>query len=132
MRRISLLVSRVAIGIVFAVSAVAQQPTAEITGLITDESGATVPAASLDVANTDTGIHWRATSNESGNYVFSILPPGHYSITVAKQGFDKTTRSGIELTVGQVARLDFKLRVGSTTETVEVRGAAPLLESDTA
>ncbi len=117
---------------VFAAVAVGQEPTAEITGLITDATGAAVPGAAVDVAHTATGLHWQATSNDSGNYVFSILPPGSYRIDVKKQGFEAITRSGVDLTVGEVARLDFKLQVGSATEVVQVTGSAPLLESDTA
>jgi hypothetical protein len=112
--------------------ALAQQPTAEIRGVITDVSGGTVPGASVELVNTATARHWETLSNETGNYAFSILPPGAYRITVKKQGFESAVRSGIELTVSQVARLDFKLNLGTTTQVVEVTGAAPLLESDTA
>lgn len=112
--------------------AVAQQPTAEIRGLVTDATGAAVPGAAIEVVNEATGLHREAASNESGNYVFSILPPGTYGIHVRKQGFETTTRNAIELTVGQVARLDFKLNIGNITETLEVKGTAALLESDTA
>lgn len=112
--------------------ALAQQPTAEIRGVISDASGASVPGADVDVTNTATGLHWQSNSNESGNYAFPSLPPGTYRITVRKQGFEAAARSDLELTVSQVARLDFKLNVGATTDVVEVKGVAPLLESDTA
>jgi Carboxypeptidase regulatory-like domain len=55
----------------------AQQPTAEIRGLITDASGAAVPGAAIEVVNPATGLHREAASNDSGNYVFSILPAGN-------------------------------------------------------
>ena len=109
-----------------------QQPTAEVTGLISDTSGAAVPGAEIDVTNLATGLQSTAVTNYSGNYVFSILQPGSYRITVKKQGFETTQRDNIDLSVGQVARLDFKLTVGSRTQIVEVTGAAPLLESATA
>jgi hypothetical protein len=112
--------------------AVAQLPTAQITGLITDETGAMVAGAEIQVQNVATGLHWQTTSNEAGNYVFSVLPPGNYRITVRKTGFDTTTRGGIELVVSQIARLDFALKVGSTQEVIEVTATAPLLENSTA
>ena len=110
----------------------AQQPTGQITGIVSDNSGAVIPDAEIDVANVATGVHWNAKSNDGGTYAFSILPPGSYEVDVKKGGFESVRRSGITLSVGQVARLDFKLNVGSQTQTVEVTGAAPLLESETA
>jgi Carboxypeptidase regulatory-like domain len=115
------------------VSAVpAQQPTAQITGIITDSSGAVVPAAQIKVVNTETGMHWEAQSNESGNYAFSNLRPGNYEITVSRDGFATVNRGGINLVISQVARLDFSLKVGGTGQSVEVTATAPLLESSTA
>jgi hypothetical protein len=114
------------------VAAVAQQPTAQITGIISDSSGAVVPGAHIKVNNTNTGINWEAESNESGNYAFSNLPPGPYQITVTRAGFTTVTRTGIDLVISQVARLDFTLSVGSTAESVEIKATAPLLESSSA
>ncbi len=114
-------------------AAFAQQPTAEITGLLTDSSGAVVPAADIRLVNTSTGLHWEAQSNESGNYDFPNLPTGGpYRITVSRQGFGAVSRTNINLVISQVARLDFTLSVGSTTSTVEVTASAPMLESSTA
>ena len=110
----------------------AQQPTAQITGLITDSSGAVVPGAQIKVVNADTGMHWEAQSNESGNYAFSNLRPGNYQITVSHDGFATVNRSGVVLEISQVARLDFSLKVGGTGQSVDVTAAAPLLESSTA
>ncbi len=110
----------------------AQQPTAQITGIITDSSGAVVPAAQIKVVNTETGMHWEAQSNESGNYAFSNLRPGNYEITVSRDGFATVNRGGINLVISQVARLDFSLKVGGTGQSVEVTATAPLLESSTA
>ena len=109
-----------------------QTPTAQMTGLITDASGAVVPGAKIDVTEVNTGLHSDAVSNASGNYVVSNLKPGDYKIEIEKQGFTKQTQEGINLVVSQVARLDFTLNVGSTTETVEITGHAPVLETSTA
>ena len=91
----------------------AQQPTADVTGLVSDISGAAVPGADIQISNVDTGLHWETVSNESGNYVFTALPPGKYRLNIKKQGFEAATRSDFELTVGQRARLDFQLKVGN-------------------
>ena len=109
----------------------AQQPTADVTGLISDSSGAAVQGAGMEISNIDTGLRWETTSNETGNYVFTSLPPGNYRINIKKPGFEAAARSAFELTVGQRARLDFQLKVGNVSDTVEVTGSAPLLESET-
>src|SRR3982751_3767679 len=106
----------------------AQQPTAQITGIITDASGAVIPDARISVANINTGIEAVTQANESGNYVFSNLAVGTYRLSVQKQGFSTVERRDIVLAVGQTARIDFSLAVGSTTETVEIHASPPLLE----
>jgi hypothetical protein len=115
-----------------AVAVRGQQPTAQITGLITDATDAAVPGASIDVVNSATGVAQHTTSNDSGNYLFPILNPGTYNITVKKQGFGQITRTGIELEVSEVARMDFTLQVGSTTQVTQVSAATPPLDSSTA
>jgi Carboxypeptidase regulatory-like domain/TonB dependent receptor len=110
----------------------AQLPTAQVTGLITDSSGAAVPGASIEILNTASGVRTRTASNDSGNYVFPVLQPGAYEITISKQGFGPVTRKGIELQVSQVARLDIQMQVGTAAQTVDVSAAPPALESSTA
>lgn len=122
----------VATVLVFAAAGFAQQPTAQITGIVSDASGSVVPNAQIRVTNTDTGIRWDTESNESGNYTFNNLPPGPYQVVATREGFSTVNRTGINLVISQVARLDFTLTVGSTTESVEIRASAPLLESSTA
>src|SRR6185437_12194965 len=109
-----------------------QQPTAQLTGLITDATNAAVPGASIEVTNVNTGVARTTTSNESGNYVFPVLNPGTYNLVVKKTGFDEVTRTGLELSVSQVARFDFKLQVGSSTVSIQVSAAASALETSTA
>src|SRR5712692_475338 len=115
-----------------AISAFAQTATGEITGQISDSSGAVVPRAEVDAANNATGIHWKAVTNDSGYYTVPLLPPGAYTITVRMAGFKTITRGNITLAVAETARVDFQLQVGQATETVEVTAAAPVLESETA
>lgn len=109
-----------------------QQPTAQITGIITDASGAIVDGASVEVSNLTTGVSQKTISNASGNYLFPVLNPGTYNLTVAKPGFETVTRTGIELTVSQVARFDFALQVGATKQSIVVNATTPPLDTSTA
>src|SRR4051794_11803435 len=118
--------------VLLATALFGQQPTAEVTGIVSDASGASVPAAQIRLTNTATGIRWDAQSNESGNYTFSNLPPGPYEITVTREGFNTLNRRNINLVISQVARIDFTLNIGSTSESIDIKATAPLLESSTA
>jgi outer membrane receptor protein involved in Fe transport len=108
------------------------QTAGEISGVITDSSGAVLVGAKITVTNPQTNFTRDVTSNTTGNYVFPSLPPGLYNVRAEKQGFQSELRNSIELQVQQTARIDFKLNVGSVTETVEVTGGAPLLNTENA
>jgi hypothetical protein len=105
------------------------QTTAGLNGSITDTTGAVIPNAKVVVTNAGTGVQREAASDSAGLYDVRLLQPGNYSIMVQKEGFRQLTREDMRLEVNQVARLDFVLPLGAVTETVEVRGAAPMLES---
>ncbi|MCX6636141.1 MAG: TonB-dependent receptor, partial [Acidobacteria bacterium] len=109
----------------------AQTTTAQLTGAVTDASGAAVPGANVTVTNVATGITRAISTSETGYYTAALLPPGNYGVRIEKEGFRAVTRSGIVLNVDQVARLDFSLEVGSVTEAIDVTAAAPLLEAST-
>ncbi|MPY88207.1 MAG: hypothetical protein GEU99_09810 [Luteitalea sp.] len=108
---------------------VAFSQVAQITGRVTDATEAVTPDATIIVTNEQTGIATHATTNNAGYYAVPQLKPGTYQIEVVAPGFRSLTRTGINLSVEQVARLDFQLEIGEVTESVEVVGAAPLLES---
>ncbi len=106
--------------------------TASLEGTVLDPSGAAVPKASVRAVNTSTNLEVRAVTGSDGRYSFPSLPPGGpYTITVTGSGFNTEVRTGITLEVNQALRLDFTLKLGATTETVEVTGAPPLIESAT-
>jgi Carboxypeptidase regulatory-like domain len=110
----------------------AQQQTAQLTGQITDSSGAAIPGAMVTVTNAARGIKVVVTSNATGNYVVPLLPPADgYELTVSKTGFTGATRSGITLQVAQVAEINIALAVGSVSQNVLVTGAPPLLDTET-
>jgi len=113
----------------FAAEAPAQTQ-GEITGVITDSSGAVVPDTAVTVTNVATGATRRVITNEAGVYNFPALPPGVYTVRVEKSGFKAITRPEVKLEVQQVARLDFNLEVGEVSQTVTVEGHAPLLSSE--
>jgi len=108
------------------------QTVGEFTGVVTDMSGAVVAGATVTATNTQTNAIRTAVTNNVGNYSFPALPPGVYNVKVEIQGFQPEIRSGVELQVQQVARLDFQLNVGSVTTAVEVTGGAPLLTTENA
>lgn len=105
---------------------------AQITGRVTDATEAATPRAMITVTNEQTGIATGTTTNDVGYYVVPQLQPGTYQIDVEASGFRSVTRTGINLSVEQVARLDFQLEVGEVAEAVEVVGTPPLLESSRA
>ncbi|MGH9586005.1 MAG: carboxypeptidase-like regulatory domain-containing protein, partial [Acidobacteriaceae bacterium] len=115
-----------------ALSAVAQQQTAQLTGRITDSSGAAIPDATVVVANSARGIKVVVKSDAAGNYVVPLLPPADgYEVTVSRTGFNQVKRGGITLQVAQVAQINIQLEVGSVKQTVVVTGAPPLLDTQT-
>ena len=108
------------------------QSGAEITGTITDPSGAMVPNAGIEVTNASTQVTNRVTTNESGYYQVQGLIPGTYTVTVTANGFKKAVRADIPIQVAQVAEVNLALEVGQTSQTLEVTAAPPLLETRTA
>src|SRR5947209_5209298 len=105
------------------------QTTARVNGAITDTSNAVIPSVRVTVTNVDTGIQRETASDAAGFYEVTLLPPGNYNITAQKEGFRQTAREGVRLEINQVARIDFALQLGAVSETIEVKAAAPLLES---
>ncbi len=100
---------------------------AQLSGLITDPSDATVPKAVVTALNKDKGVKRTTESNREGYYALPLLQPGKYMVTVQASGFQTANRDDVKLDVGQVARLDFKLQVGSVEQTLTVEGGAPLV-----
>jgi Carboxypeptidase regulatory-like domain len=109
----------------------AQEVTASITGTVTDPSGAAVPGATVTATSVERGIAYTAQTNDSGLYRIPQLPVGSYSLKIEKSGFAVASHAAFVLTVNQVAQIDIAMKVGQTTETVEVTGAAPALETQT-
>src|SRR6266576_3264055 len=111
-------------------SAFAQEVTASITGTVTDPSGAAVGGATVTAKSVERGLTYAAATNDSGLYRIAQLPAGTYELRVEKPGFATSSHPAFVLTVNQVARIDVAMKVGQVSETVEVTGAAPVLETD--
>jgi len=109
----------------------AQITTAGVEGSITDPGGAVIPGVSVRATGLSTGFTRAVVSDDSGRFRFFELPIGTYTVTAEKTGFKKYEQSGFgPLSAGQLARLDIVMGVGSNTETVQVQGTAPLLQTD--
>ncbi len=108
----------------------AQEVTAAITGKVTDPTGAVIPNAKVTATDTQRGTVWTTITNGDGNYNLPRVPVGTYTVKIESQGFQAAEQSNVLLVLNQVAKLDFQLPVGSTTNTVEVTSAAPLLQTE--
>ena len=112
-----------------SVTASAQVTTADLVGTIRDNTGAVVRGVKVTLTNVATGVSRSVTTTDDGNYIFTSLHPGRYSLTAEAPGFRKVERTGVELQVNQRAQIDLELQVGEVGETVRIEGTAPLLES---
>lgn len=108
------------------------QTLGEITGQVTDSSGAIIPGAQVTISNEGTSATRTTVTNESGLYTAPLLPPGAYTVRAEAAGFQSAVRSGIELQVQQTARVNFEMTVGQVSELVEVTGGTPLLTTEDA
>jgi hypothetical protein len=108
-----------------------QEVTASIVGSVTDASGAPVKGATVKATDVARGTVWSAETNDSGAYDLLRLPIGTYGVRVTAPGFETTVYPPFALVLNQTARVDAQLKVGKISETVEVTGAAPLLQTQT-
>src|SRR6185437_10400346 len=115
---------------VFTFSLPAQIQNGSFTGTVLDPSGAAIPNAKVTLKNPGTGLSVTATSNQTGLYNARELPPGNYSITAQAQGFKTSTLTNMTLNAGSIQRADFHLEVGQVSQTVEVSGAAPPVDTE--
>lgn len=106
------------------------QNFATVTGSVTDKSGAVAAGTKVSAQNLDTQVTREAVTDDSGSYTIPLLPPGRYKLSAQKTGFRQVVQDNVSFEVNQTARIDFQLEIGQVSETVEVKGSAPLLESD--
>src|SRR5690242_20025814 len=119
----TLLLAVAAFASVFACCAYAQT-FGEITGRVTDPSGAVIPGASVSLTNVNTSAVRNVVTTEAGAYTFPSIAPGSYRLRTELPGFKTALSEPFEVQVQQVVRLDVVLQVGQVSETVEVAAAA--------
>jgi hypothetical protein len=100
-----------------------------ITGTVTDPSGAAVPGATVVVTDTDTGVSRTLTTNGAGIYTANFLVPGHYDVTASASSFGKIDHKNLLLTVGEVLTIDAALPNGSVSTSVQVTDETPILDT---
>ncbi len=110
----------------------AQATTATLVGTVTDTTGAALGHATVTITSQSTGQTYTHQTNDSGNYEFTLLPPGVYSVQVADPGFAGSVTNGVPATVNTTNRTDVQLKPGNQAQTVTVTDMAPALQTDRA
>jgi hypothetical protein len=111
--------------------AIAQETTANITGRITDPSGAAVANAKVTARDADRGTVFSTQSNTDGVYNLSRLPIARYEVRVEASGFQTAVHTSLALTLGQTASIDIALTVGQLSQQVVVEAGAEVLQTQT-
>ena len=115
-----------------ASAAWAQLSTAQLSGRVTDESGAVLPGVTVTATQTDTGLARSVVTDENGAYVLPNLPTGPYRLEATLQGFRTYSQTGIVLQVAAAPVINVALAIGSLEETVSVEAATPLVDVQSA
>src|SRR5690348_11736642 len=119
-----------ATAILFFASLQAFAQEATIVGTVTDPSGAAVPNVTVTLTNSETGQIDTEKTNDTGEYVAPSLRIGHYTVQAEAQGFTMAKQSGLVLNVGDRRRVDFRLKIGGTQESVTVEATQIAVQAD--
>src|SRR5438093_8414906 len=122
----------IAIGFLAPVAVLAQTGAGSMTGIISDQSGLSVPGAIVIAMDQATNVQYIAFSNEAGNYTITSVPVGTYIVKADLSRFKTATTKPIHVEAKQIVRLDFRLELGGTEETVEVTSESPVLQTESA
>jgi len=109
--------------------AIAQQTTGTVTGRVVDQSGAAIPGATVTAKSPSTGFSRSETSDAEGLYRIGALPVGMYEVTAELQGFATLSKKDVEVNVASIVAIDFSMKVATLSETVNVTGATPLIQT---
>ncbi len=104
----------------------------DVTGTVTDPSGATIPGATVTLTNAGTATSQQSTTNGGGSYRFAFVPPGTYRLEVSAPGFKDQQRTGVVVAAGQPTTASFQLALAGASQTVEVTESAAALQSQNA
>ena len=114
----------------FTGAAYGQGDRGTLAGTVTDASKGAIPGAAVTVANTSTGFTQSTQTGTSGEFRFSSVPMGTYSVTVDHPGFSKWETGAVVININTLVSLDVQLVIGATSETVVVTGAPPVLSEE--
>ncbi len=101
-----------------------------LSGTLTDPTGAVIPNGTVTAEDATRGIRQSVATDSDGHYRFSSLSPGTYDVSVKIAGFQSEVQKGVLITVGQTVNLDFRLRVATTAQTIEVSAIPPVVETE--
>jgi hypothetical protein len=121
--------STLAIFVLGAAVAVAQETRGDISGTVTDSQGGLIAVATITVTNVDTNVKTQAVTGANGFYLVPLLITGNYQIVAEAVGFKRLVRSGLSLRLGQHMEINLIMEVGTVNESVTVSGGAPLLDT---
>jgi hypothetical protein len=110
----------------------AQESRGTLLGRVTDPSDSVLVGAKVEAKNVDTGIRLNSVTNSAGDYIFPLLSPGSYTVTVENPGFKTYSRSGIVVRVNDQVAINVALEVGQASQTVQVSAETPLLDTSSA
>ena len=108
----------------------AQRDMGTLLGVVTDPSGAAVPGATITITEDATGVTDRVESDAAGNYIRPLLKPGIYTISAESEGFKRSVQTGVQLQSSARVQANFVLEIGAVTETIEVAGLPPALQTE--
>ena len=117
---------------ILAKPARAQVLYGSVSGAITDQTGAVVPAAQVSISSDSTGLKRQAVTDATGSYRILDLPEGTYTMDISAAGFRPLKKTNITVVIGQVNEQDLQLQVGAVSQTLEVQGSAAVLQTEKA
>jgi len=110
----------------------AQIDTGSVVGVVRDPSGAVIAGATVTLTSRTTGVTRSVVTNDDGSYQFAAIPPGVYSVQASSTNFESAINSNVQIDVQSRPAVDFTLRVGQSTQVVEVSSPTPLLQTENA
>jgi hypothetical protein len=118
--------------LLFPCLASAQIDTGSVVGIVSDPSGSAIPGATVTLSNEASGVSRSVTTNSDGEYQFAAVIPGTYSVQATAQNFESAISTHVEVDVQSRPAINFTLKVGSSSQVVEVSSITPVLQTETA